>query len=105
MISTTETRSHAWTLVALLGLATASLVVSQWHLGAAQMPAGLAIAALKIALVALVFMGMAKARNSQRLALIIATLLIISLVMFASLDVITRLSSRQVENYPSPIGN
>jgi len=89
-----ETRANAWTLVALLGLATASLVLSRWNLGMAQVPTALGIAALKIMLVAMVFMGMARARASLRLALLIAVVLILSLVGFVGLDEATRQTSR-----------
>ncbi len=78
------------TWVALVALAAVSLALSYAHLGTYNVPVALAIAALKAALVAVVFMELAVERLSVRLVFGAAFGFIAILVFFVLADLHTR---------------
>jgi caa(3)-type oxidase subunit IV len=93
----------SWTLAALLALATASLLASRHDLGGAQAAVALGIAGLKAVRVALVFMGLARARASLRIALLVALLLTSALILLVAMDVATRQTSRSGLQQAGPV--
>ncbi len=82
--------AHAATLAGLLALATLSLYLSKINLGGGQTAVALGIAAAKGALVALVFMGLARARGSVIAAILTAVVLIAIMILLVAMDVATR---------------
>ena len=83
-------RAATCALGVLLLLATASLVFSVSGPPEFQMSVSLLIAGLKALLIAAVFMGLARARTSMRLALLIALIMTLVLLVFVGGDVWTR---------------
>jgi cytochrome c oxidase subunit 4 len=86
----TSLRALVVTWAALLGLAGLSFALSFAHLGALALPAALAVAVAKAALVAAVFMELRAAGFVARLALVVAAGFIALLVGLMSADVATR---------------
>jgi cytochrome c oxidase subunit 4 len=78
------------TAALLLLLAGGSFWLSFLHLGQAALPVALGIAALKAALVVLVFMELAKERASLQLAALSAIVMLLLLVGLTVADVLTR---------------
>ena len=75
---------------ALVVLTLTSYWLSYRHLGAFEMPIALGIAAVKVAVVALFFMGLVHEPASSRVAGITAILFVILLASLAAVDVVTR---------------
>ncbi len=76
--------------VGLLVLTTATLLLSFVQLGAFHVPVAMAIAAAKSVLIALFFMHLIEQRHTNWLVLVIATLLAVTLIVLAALDVLSR---------------
>ncbi|HVU05930.1 MAG TPA: cytochrome C oxidase subunit IV family protein [Polyangiaceae bacterium] len=76
--------------VALLVLTGTSYGLSFVHLGAYAAPVALGIAAVKVLVVALYFMGLLDEPPSHRLAAVAAAFFVILLVVFTRADVVTR---------------
>lgn len=85
-----STRALVTTWIALLALAGVSLGLSYLHMGSWGVPAALLIAAVKVALVLLVFMELAHEAASVRIAMIAAAVLIGILIGLVLLDRATR---------------
>lgn len=85
-----DARRYVLAWIALLGLAAASYALSGARLGHWGVPAAFAIAAVKGAVVLLVFMHFLRARSAIRLAVLIGLLVFGLLVGFATADVTTR---------------
>lgn len=81
-----STRALVTTWLALLGLAAMSFGFSYLHIGSWGVPVALAIAAMKVALVLLVFMELAHEGASVRMAMITATVLIAVLLVLVLMD-------------------
>lgn len=83
---------HAVTQVflGLLALATTSLVLSSHDLGSGQLPTAMGIACIKAVLIALIFIGVALARPSQIIAVIIAVVMSSAMIGLVIMDVMTR---------------
>ncbi len=94
MTDGSEPRFSATVLVgtgaALALLAAASFGLSFLRLGAWSLPAALAIAASKVALVVLVFMELWHERASTKLASLAALIMVLLLVTLTAADVATR---------------
>ena len=86
MTVTTYVRSFA----ALAALTALSFWLSYRHLGALGMPVALGIAAIKVTVVVLFFMGLAREPASHRVAGVVAVLFVVLLASLAALDVLTR---------------
>jgi caa(3)-type oxidase subunit IV len=71
----------------LLVLLCATAAVSRWHLGIGNLIASLGIAALKVAIVAWIFMGLRDAPWSVRWAASIGVLLLLVLTGLSALDI------------------
>lgn len=83
-------RSFTWTWLALLALAALSFWLSGLELGAWEMPAALAIAALKAVLVLLVFMELAASSFLPRFVIVVIVGWLALLISLMVLDVLTR---------------
>jgi hypothetical protein len=83
-------RALTVSFLGLLSLATLSLLLSAHDLGSAQLPAALGIACIKAALIALVFIGVARARPSMVLAVILAVIMSSAMIGLVLMDVMTR---------------
>jgi cytochrome c oxidase subunit 4 len=82
--------STTLTLIALLMLASLSLCLSVGNIGHHQMVVALTIATIKASLIASVFMRLAKAPASMRLALLLAAVLTVIFITFITEDIWTR---------------
>jgi cytochrome c oxidase subunit IV len=82
--------AYVITWAALVLLALASLALSYANLGSFSVPAALAIAVVKAALVALFFMHLVEGPFGYRFVLLIAVLFVVILAGFVALDVATR---------------
>jgi cytochrome c oxidase subunit 4 len=76
--------------IGLLALATTSLLLSSHNLGSGQLPVALGIAAIKAALITLVFIGVARARPSMIIAVILAVVMSCSMIGLILMDITTR---------------
>ena len=74
----------------LLALATTSLVLSSHDLGSGQLPVALGIACIKATRIALVFIGVALARPSHIIAVILAAVMSSAMIGLVIMDVMTR---------------
>jgi cytochrome c oxidase subunit 4 len=83
-------RALVFALVGLLILTGASYGLSFARLGAFAVPVALGIAAIKVLIVALYFMGLLDEPPSHRLAAVAAAFFVILLVVFTQADVLTR---------------
>jgi caa(3)-type oxidase subunit IV len=83
-------RALTISFLGLLALATTSLVLSSHDLGSGQLPTALGIACVKAALIALVFIGLARARPSMILAVILAVIMSSAMIGLVIMDVMTR---------------
>jgi caa(3)-type oxidase subunit IV len=81
---------YAWTFVALVGLATASLLLSFLHWKTGGVVVALTIAFVKAALVLFFFMGLAEQRFSNRFTMLVAVLFVSLLVGLTAADVASR---------------
>jgi caa(3)-type oxidase subunit IV len=82
--------AYVWAFIALALLTASSFWLSTLSLGALGMPAALAIASVKVAIVGLVFMDLVHEPPSHRLAAIGAVLFVVLLTAFSAADVLTR---------------
>lgn len=82
--------SYVLAFGALVALTLASFMLSYAHLGAFEVVVALGIAAVKVSIVGLVFMHLAREPSSHRLVAIMAVLFIALLASFAGADVLTR---------------
>jgi len=87
---TLSASAYVWSFVALVCLTLLSFWSSHVHLGAFGTPVALGIAAIKVTIVALVFMGMVDEPASSRVAGITAVLFVVLLASLAAVDVLTR---------------
>jgi cytochrome c oxidase subunit 4 len=78
------------TFVGLLVLTAASWLISLVHLGTAELPVALAIAALKAGLVILFFMHLIEEEMSTTLAVLAALFFVLLLATFVAAEVATR---------------
>jgi cytochrome c oxidase subunit 4 len=76
--------------IGLLALATTSLLLSSHHLGSGQLPVALGIAGIKAALITLVFIGVARARASMIIAVVLAVVMSCSMIGLILMDITTR---------------
>jgi caa(3)-type oxidase subunit IV len=83
-------RGLLFTWVGLMALAGASFALRFAHLGTLGMPAALAIAAVKVVLVGLVFMELAFEKPSVRLAFAAGLMMIAVMLALMIADVVTR---------------
>jgi cytochrome c oxidase subunit 4 len=83
-------RSTFATWAALVLLAATSFLLSMIHLGSFVVPVAIGIAAIKAALVAIVFMELAIQRASNRIAFVSAIVFITLLAGLTVVDVATR---------------
>jgi caa(3)-type oxidase subunit IV len=83
-------RLHLLTFAALVGLAALSLALSFAELGAWGLPIALLIAAVKIVLVALVFMHLVEQPFSHGMVALLALALALVLIGLTATDVATR---------------
>ena len=82
--------AYVLAFVALVCLTLLSFWCSLLHLGAWEMVVALAIAAIKVTVVALVFMGLVDEPASSRIAGVTAVLFVILLASLTAADVLTR---------------
>lgn len=80
-------RADALTLAALLLLTGLSFAASYAPLGALEIPVAMAIAVLKVTLVALIFMHLTRHEVTDALAVGAALTLVAALLVFIALDV------------------
>jgi len=78
------------TFVALLVLTVVSWLISAVHLGLAELPLALGIAALKAGLVILFFMHLIEEEMSTTLAVLAAIFFVLLLATFVAAEVATR---------------
>ncbi|HEX4338557.1 MAG TPA: cytochrome C oxidase subunit IV family protein [Polyangiaceae bacterium] len=90
-VATPGTGVYVRSFAALLVLTLTSFTLSYAHLGVFGMPVALAIAAVKVALVALFFMRLVDEPASHRVAGVTAVLFVILLASLSAVDVLTRL--------------
>lgn len=83
-------RAYLLTLLALLALTGLSWWASFFSLGAWEAPVAYGIAAVKVALVALVFMHLATVRAADRLFAVGGVLIVLLLVSLAAAEVVMR---------------
>jgi cytochrome c oxidase subunit 4 len=84
------TATYARSFGALVVLTLVSFGLSFLHLGPFGMPVALAIAATKVAIVALFFMGLVHEPASHRIAGVAAVLFVVLLVSLSAVDILTR---------------
>jgi cytochrome c oxidase subunit IV len=83
-------RAHWLTWLALMVLSGLTLGLSFLPLGAMHGPVALAIAAVKVVLIVLIFMHLLEQRLSNAFALIFCVLMLLLLVSLTAADVATR---------------
>lgn len=88
---------------ALVGLTLASFLLSRAQLGAAELPAALAIAAAKTALVLLFFMHLVEQRTTNAVVILTAMSYIVLLASLTTADVVTRRTFPRAPTPPSPL--
>jgi cytochrome c oxidase subunit 4 len=86
----TKAGMYVGTWVVLVVLAAVTLLLSRMSLGAWQVPIALLIAAVKGALVVLIFMHLLEQRAVNRIVFGVALLLIVLLVGLTAADVLAR---------------
>jgi len=84
---------------ALVGLTLLSFLLSRAPLGAAELPAALAIAAAKTALVLLFFMHLIEQRTTNAVVILTAAAYVVLLASLTTADVVTR---RTFPRAPTP---
>lgn len=87
---TLRASTYVWALVALVCFTLLSFWFSFMHLGGFETPVAIAIAAVKVTIVAIVFMGLVDEPPSSRVAGITAVLFVVLLASLAAVDVLTR---------------
>lgn len=87
---TLHASTYVWAFVALVCFTLLSFWLSYMHLGGFETPVAMAIAAAKVTIVAVVFMGLVDEPASSRVAGITAVLFVVLLASLAAVDVLTR---------------
>ncbi len=82
--------AYVWAFIALVCLTLLSFWFSYLHLGGFEMVVAIGIAAIKVTIVALVFMGLVDEPASSRVAGVTAVLFVILLASLTAADVLTR---------------